>query len=83
MKMYKSQTWQYEKSGTEKSTELFGVKIFELPWNSCDEHIKVIGPDYRSEVLVSVYEVIVDGQAKKFAAGELSYGVWGFYLYKY
>lgn len=83
MKMLKSKTWQYEKSGTEKDSVLFGVKIFDLKWNSVGETVKVKGPDYRTETLANVYEVMIDGQAQRFAMNELSYGVYGFYLYKY
>lgn len=83
MKMLKSKTWQYEKSGTEKDSVLFGVMIFELKWTPVGETVKVKGPDYRTEILASVYEVMIDGQVQRFASTELSYGVYGFYLYKY
>lgn len=44
MKMYKPKTWQYELTGTAGNVELFGIKIFDLPWESAGKRAEVRHP---------------------------------------
>lgn len=83
MKMFKSQTWQYEKMGLDGTCELFGVNVFNYPWESTGEEIKVKDPSYQQEHVMSVFRINLNGVSHTFAAGEFSNGVYGFYLFKY
>lgn len=51
MKMYKSKKCQYEKSGTEKNTELFGLEELEI-----EKHIN----HYLGKVDYVFHEVVSD-----------------------
>jgi hypothetical protein len=52
----------------------------ERQWVSSNERIVVSHPSYPSERhTMFVYELDIDGRAIRFAAGEYSNGVWGFY----
>ena len=44
MKMYKPKTWQYELTGTAGNVELFGIKIFDYPWESAGKRAEVRHP---------------------------------------
>ena len=82
MKMWKEKTWQYEKTGIDGNTTLFGVNIFDYEWESTGKRVKVRDP-HGEEHKFDVYTVTIDGQQHEFAAGEFSACVWGFYLEKY
>jgi len=61
---------------------LNGLNPWKLKWQRLgEESIVVPHPSHRQERhLAWVYEVESSGKRVKFAAGELSNGVWGFYL---
>lgn len=42
--MYKPKTWQYELTGTAGNVELFGIKIFDYPWESAGKRAEVRHP---------------------------------------
>ena len=44
------------------------------------ETAQVVDPQYGRERRFSVYEIVVSGRTVRFAAGEFSNGIWGFYL---
>lgn len=46
MKMWKYKTWQYEVTGSENHTMLFGVKIFDYKWENTGKSIIVKDPIY-------------------------------------
>ncbi|MBR6382572.1 MAG: hypothetical protein IKS56_01155 [Lachnospiraceae bacterium] len=83
MKIYKRKTWQYETTGTEKNSVLFGVYIFEYKWRDTGERVKVKDPLYGQDYAFPVYNVTIEGIDYSFASGELSNGVYGFYVLKY
>jgi len=83
MKMYKSQTWQYEKTGFDGNCELFGVNIFDYQWESTGKSIKVKDPAYQQDHVMLVYQVEINGIIHTFGVSEYSNGVYGFYLFKY
>lgn len=83
MKMWKYRTWQYEVTGSENHTMLFGVKIFDYKWENIGKSIIVKDPIYGQEHNASIYKVVIDKEECEFACCEFSNGVYGFYIYKY
>ena len=75
-------TSKFEASGLDGQCELFGVNIFKYRWFDCRGTATVIDPHYGTEKVFHVYEVEIDGKIHRFAAGEFSNCVWGFYLEK-
>ena len=73
-------TWKFETAGPDGLCKLFGVSIFQYDWKDCRETATVTDPNHGTEKKLHVYEAEIDGQICRFAAGELSNGVWGFYL---
>ena len=72
--------WTFEIAGLDRDCQLFGVNIFKVPWRDCGETAAVIDPHHGVKKQFHVYEVIIEGQVHRFAAGEFSNGVFGFYL---
>ena len=72
--------WQFKISGVDGNTELFGVNIFKYNWKSTGERIEVKDPLYGQNHLLYVYTVKIHKEEYKFAAGEFSNCVWGFYV---
>ena len=83
MKMWKEKTWQYETTGIDGNTTLFGVNIFDYQWESTGKRVTVCSPSGRESFQFDVYTVTIDGQQHEFAAGEFRACVWGFYLERY
>ena len=75
-------TWKFETAGPDGLCKLFGVSIFQYDWHDCQETATVTDPYYGVEKKFHVYEVEINGQLHRFAAGEFSNCVWGFYLEK-
>ena len=75
-------TWKFETSGFDGQCTLFKRNIFQYRWRDCRETAAVIDPHYGTEKVFHVYEVEINGQIHRFAAGEFSNCVWGFYLEK-
>ena len=72
--------WQFKISGIDGNTELFGVNIFKYNWKSTGERVEVTDPLYGRSHLLYVYTVKIHKEEYKFAAGEFSNCVWGFYV---
>lgn len=83
MKILKSKTWQFAAAGQEHEIVLFGKYIFDYRWNNTHKSVTVKDPLYNQDHRFGIYEVEIDGEIHKFAAGEFSNGIWGFYIYKY
>ena len=62
--------WEYETFGPDGQCKLFGKRV------------KVKDPIYHQDHTFEVWQVEIDGQIHRFAAGEFSNCVWGFYLEK-
>ena len=75
--------WKFKKSGVSNNCVLFGVKIFDYEWHSTDENVILRDPIYQQPYTFSVYEVKIRGTVKRFAAGEVSNGVYLFYTQKW
>ena len=76
MKMWKEKTWQYEITGVDGNTSLFGVNIFDYQWN-------FIKSEATKERTIDIYSVVIDDVEHVFGAREASNCVWEFYLFKY
>lgn len=73
-------TWKFETAGPDVGCRLFGVNIFRFPWRDCGEVADVTDPHHGTKKRFRVYEVTIEGQPRRFAAGEFSQGIFGFYL---
>ena len=82
MKMYKAMTWQHETTGTDGNVQLFGVNVFDYPWTDTGESVEVKSPDGKA-LRVPVYQTVINGEMRQFAAAELSNCVWGFFMRKF
>jgi len=60
--------------------EIFGRNIWDYEWTFKGEYATVIGPIHKQELSFKVFEIEDASTIIEFAAGELSNGVWGFYL---
>ena len=74
--------WEYETFGPDGQCKLFGVNIFDYDWQTTGKRVKVKDPIYHQDHTFEVWQVEIDGQIHRFAAGEFSNCVWGFYLEK-
>ncbi len=72
--------WKFEISGLDGQCQLFGVNIFRCRWKSTGETARVEDPHYGQPRMFHVYEAEIGGRVRRFAAGEFSNGIWGFYL---
>ena len=72
--------WKYETVGPDGQCKLFGVNIFDYDWQPTGRRVKVQDPLYHQDHTFEVWQVEIDGQIRRFAAGEFSNCVWGFYL---
>jgi hypothetical protein len=62
--------------------DLDGLNPWEFKWSRVDTTpIEMPHPQYASEThRIWIYEIEADGKRVRFAAGELSPNVWGFYV---
>lgn len=77
MKMEKKPSWQWETTGTEKTSFLFGTKIFSTDFRATGNCVV-----FRDRVY-DIYTVLLCGEEKTFAMTEVSNGVYDFLLYHY
>ena len=56
--------------------ELFGVNIFDYDWKTTGKRVKVQDPVYHQDHTFEVWQVEINGQIHRFAAGEFSNSVW-------
>lgn len=65
----------------EKSVTVDGADLWKHEWRRRGESITVAHPSYPAERhTMFVYEIDLPGRHIKFAAGEFSNGVWGFFV---
>ena len=74
--------WEYETFGPDGQRRLFGVNIFDYGWQTTGKRVNGKDPIYRQGHTFEVWQVEIGGQTRRFAAGEFSNRVWGFYLEK-
>ena len=68
--------WEYETFGPDGQCKLFGVNIFDYNWQTTGKRVKVKDPIYHQDHTFEVWQVEIDGQIHRFAAGEFSNCVW-------
>jgi hypothetical protein len=77
------ENWQFVSIGFENdSVSLDGLNPWQLEWHELDETpIIVAHPSYPSQRhTMEIYELRANSKIVKFASGEFSNGVWGFYI---
>jgi hypothetical protein len=76
------QSWRFVSIGVEgQRTEVGGVNPWETEWVATGGRITVAHPQYPwQQHVMSVYEVKGSVPRIRFAAGEFSNGVWGFFV---
>ena len=73
-------TWQFVASGTEgQRIRIGGVNVWEHEWQSSGEKVDVTDPLYRQHFSLDIWSIQAGRKTIRFAAGEFSNGVWGFY----
>ena len=78
----KSSDFEYVTTAIGEECFLFGVDVFAHEWTDTRKCIRVHDPLYGQPYTMNVYEITVDGSVHRFAAGEFSNNVWGFWLPK-
>ena len=72
-------TWRFEATGVDGQCRVFGVNIFDCEWEATGERVLVRDPLYGQDHVFCVYRAQIGGEKRRFAAGEFSNCVWGFY----
>lgn len=72
--------WKHKITSYCDYCNLFGVNIFDYKWSYTGEKITIKDPLYHQIFDFDIFTVDINGVSKKFAAGEFSNCVWGFYL---
>ena len=72
-------TWNFITSGTDGDATLFGVNIFDYEWHNTGKNVKVRDPRYKQEFVFPIYTVQIENKKYRFACGEFSNSVYGFY----
>ncbi|AKT54892.1 hypothetical protein ADJ74_03520 [Selenomonas sp. oral taxon 478] len=80
--MEKSSDFEYAATAIGEECFLFGVDVFAHEWTDTRKCIRVHDPLYGQPYTMNIYEITVDGSVHRFAAGEFSNNVWGFWLPK-
>lgn len=60
--------------------KIFGVKIFDYDWHITGKNVVLEDPHYNQKHTLDIYEVEINGEIKRFATGEFSNSVYGFYV---
>lgn len=58
---------------------LNGINVWDYQWVPTKSSIIVKDPRYKQDHKMQIYEIKADHSVARFAAGEFSNGVWGFY----
>ena len=75
--------WKFVKADVPGKCELFGVcNIFDYDWQHMNETVRLKDPIYGNKISFPIYRVSIDGKEYKFAAGEFSNNVSGFFVPK-
>lgn len=82
-KVFSEKSWKYQTSGIEGNVILFGVNIFDYQWIETGKKAKITEPLYQQKFVFPIYKVVINDVEYKFAAGEFSNLVWGFYVYDF
>ena len=61
--------WKFETAGLDDLCKLFAVNIFDYDWQPTGRRVKVQDPFYHQDHTFEVWQVEIDGQIRRFAAG--------------
>ena len=75
-----SKTWTFEAAGGPGAIDFYGVDIFGYDWKDTGEKAQVKDPNYNQDYSFNVYTAEICGVEVRFAAGEFSPYVWGFFM---
>ena len=66
----------------EQPIRIHGLNVWDYTWTRLpDAPVELPHPSYPSQLhVMDVYEITANGNHVRFAAGELSANVWGFYV---
>jgi len=66
----------------EQPIRIHGLNVWDFAWTRLpDPPVELFHPSYPSQLhVMDVYEITANGNRVRFAAGELSANVWGFYV---
>ena len=73
---------EYKTFGPDGQCKLFGVNIFASNWQTPGQRVKVKAPISHQDHTFEAWPVAIAGPTHRFAAGEFSNCVGGFYLEK-
>lgn len=75
--------WKFHCAGPEDTQlEIEGVRIWQHKWlRAAQEQVEVRDPHYGQTYQFDIYEIHNGEKSIKFAAGEFSASVWGFYVF--
>ena len=74
-------TWRFVASSLDgQSLLLDGLDVWKYKWLETGERVTVTDPKYHQEFCFSVFEIQVEARTLRFAGGEYSNCIWGFYL---
>ena len=73
--------WKYAHIGFEgDGAKIGGVSVWKSEWRGLGQSVDLPHPSYPNQIhSYHVYD-LGEGSVVQFAAAELSYGVWGFYV---
>ncbi|MFA5148749.1 MAG: hypothetical protein WC491_06455 [Candidatus Omnitrophota bacterium] len=76
--------WAYLGNSVDSTSfEIDGIDVWKHKWKRTSEpKAKIKDPLYKQEYSFEVYEIEAESKKIKFAAGEFSNCVWGFYVLK-
>lgn len=60
--------------------QIEGVDVWQHQWHDTKDRADVEDPLYHQKFCFHVYEIVVGGKSVRFAAGEFSACMWGFYV---
>jgi hypothetical protein len=63
-----------------RKLKIRGVNVWSQKWKATSETAYVNDPLYKKPFTFQVYTIINNGEVIKFAAGEFSNAMWGFYI---
>jgi hypothetical protein len=75
--------WEFVAAGLDgQPIVINGIDVWKCKWVDTKERVIVTDPHHNQEFTFSIFEIQNKDQTFRFAAGEFSNCVWGFYLLK-
>ena len=72
--------WRFTASSVDGQSLLIdGIDVWKYDWQDTKERVVVTDPSYHQEFTFYVFQIHHEGRTLRFAAGEFSNCIWGFY----